>query len=59
MSKVVKTKKSCCKSRPRCKNCPVVWKRLEAAGHAERIDKRRWLRVGGKIPRSLMKLMRA
>ncbi len=59
MTKVVKTKKSCCKSRPRCKNCPVVWKRLEAVGRAERIDKRRWLLIGGKIPKALMKLMRA
>ena len=26
----IKTKKRCCKSRPRCKRCPVVCKRLEA-----------------------------
>ena len=38
----VKTKKKCCKDGPRCKRCPVVWKRLEKAGHAERISKRRY-----------------
>jgi hypothetical protein len=32
----VKTKKRCCKSRPRCKRCPVVLKRLEQQGLAER-----------------------
>jgi hypothetical protein len=32
----VKTKKCCCKSRPRCKRCPVVLKRLEQQGLAER-----------------------
>jgi hypothetical protein len=37
----------------------VVWKRLEAAGRAERVDRRHWRRLGGKIPKALMKLMRA
>ena len=32
----MKTKKRCCKSRPRCKRCPVVLKRLEKQGLAER-----------------------
>jgi hypothetical protein len=32
----VKTKKRCCTSRPRCKRCPVVLKRLEEQGLAER-----------------------
>ena len=32
--KVVKPKKKCCKSGPRCKRCPVVCKRLEKAGVA-------------------------
>jgi hypothetical protein len=36
----VVTKKRCCKSGPRCKKCPVVWKRLETAGQAEREDRR-------------------
>jgi hypothetical protein len=31
---VVKPKKRCCKSRPRCKRCPVVCKRLQHAGLA-------------------------
>ncbi len=37
---MIKTKKRCCKDRPRCKRCPVVWKRLEAAGLSEREDRR-------------------
>ncbi len=32
----VEPKKKCCKDRPRCKRCPVVLKRLERAGLAER-----------------------
>lgn len=36
----IKTKKSCCKSGPRCKRCPVVLKRLERADLAERTGKR-------------------
>ncbi|MBI5105122.1 MAG: hypothetical protein HZB46_09105 [Solirubrobacterales bacterium] len=40
MAKVrtVKAKKRCCKDKPRCKRCPVVCKRLEKAGYAERVD---------------------
>jgi hypothetical protein len=30
----VKPKKRCCKSRPRCKRCPVVCKRLQQEGLA-------------------------
>jgi hypothetical protein len=41
--KRVKTKKRCCKSRPRCKKCPVTCKRLERAGHAVRQDSRHYL----------------
>ena len=37
--KRIVTKKRCCKSGPRCKRCPVVWKRLESAGAAEREDR--------------------
>jgi hypothetical protein len=36
VSAAVKTKKRCCRDRPRCKKCPVVWKRLSNAGVAER-----------------------
>jgi hypothetical protein len=34
--KVVKPKKTCCKSGPRCKRCPAMLKRLEKRGFAER-----------------------
>ncbi len=37
--KRLKTRKRCCKSRPRCKRCPVVCKRLERQGLAERQGK--------------------
>ena len=40
--KLVKAKKRCCKSSPRCKRCPVVCKRLEKAGAAVKVDKRRY-----------------
>ena len=36
MKRLVKPKKGCCKSRPRCKRCPVVVKRLSRIGMAER-----------------------
>jgi hypothetical protein len=39
----VKAKKRCCKSGPRCKKCPVVLKRLAAAGHAERTGRRTYV----------------
>jgi hypothetical protein len=39
-STLVKPKKGCCKSDPRCKRCPVVMKRLAAQGLAERQGKR-------------------
>jgi hypothetical protein len=32
----VTAKKRCCQSRPRCKRCPVVLRRLANAGLAER-----------------------
>jgi hypothetical protein len=35
-AKLVKPKKRCCTSRPRCKRCPVVMKRLHKHGLAER-----------------------
>ena len=34
--RVVKPRKRCCKSSPRCRRCPVVLKRLEAEGLAKR-----------------------
>jgi aldehyde:ferredoxin oxidoreductase len=35
-ARVIKPKKRCCKSRPRCRRCPVVCKRLTKAGWAEK-----------------------
>ena len=43
MPKVIKPKKKCCKSRPRCKKCPVVCKRLELQDLAIRTSKRHYL----------------
>jgi hypothetical protein len=34
--KVVKPKRACCRSGPRCKRCPVALKRLAKRGLAER-----------------------
>ena len=45
LSGLVKTKKKCCKDKPRCKRCPVTCKRLEKAGKAQRLDKRRYVLV--------------
>lgn len=39
----VKTKKKCCNDGPRCKRCPVVWKRLAKAGYAQRTGKRTYV----------------
>jgi hypothetical protein len=36
MKLLVKPKKGCCKSKPRCKRCPVVTKRLVVRGLAVR-----------------------
>ncbi|MBA3301064.1 MAG: hypothetical protein H0T15_04275 [Thermoleophilaceae bacterium] len=41
--RAVRTKKRCCKSGKRCKRCPVVMKRLEKDGYAERVSKRNYL----------------
>jgi hypothetical protein len=54
---MVKTKKRCCKDRPRCKKCPVVWKRLETAGLAERED-RRLYRPGDDLRKKHLKAAR-
>ena len=43
MATRVKTKSKCCKSGPRCKRCPVVYKRLESKGLAERTGKRNYV----------------
>jgi hypothetical protein len=42
-ARLVKVKKRCCKSGPRCKRCPVVAKRLAEVGLAEKVGKRRYV----------------
>lgn len=54
----MKTKASCCKDKPRCKKCPVVWRRLETAGYADRISKREY-RVIEIAPKRAMAAARA
>jgi hypothetical protein len=39
-TKAIKPKKSCCKSGPRCKRCPVVCKRLMKQGLASKEEGR-------------------
>ena len=56
--RAVKVKKSCCKSGPRCKRCPAVYKRLERQGYAERLDKRHYV-VVIEVPKPVMKRARA
>jgi hypothetical protein len=58
VAKRIKTKKRCCKSRPRCKRCPVVCKRLEGDGYTERVDKRTWTLVVIP-PKKVLKAARA
>jgi uncharacterized C2H2 Zn-finger protein len=54
----IKVKKKCCESGPRCKRCPAVYKRLEAAGYAERVDKRHYVLID-VVPKRAMKRARA
>ena len=58
MAKLVKTKKRCCKSGPRCKRCPVVCKRLEKRGLAERLELRLYI-VSGDVTKKQLKAARA
>jgi hypothetical protein len=58
VAKLVKTKKRCCKSGPRCKRCPVVCKRLEKRGLAERLELRLYL-VSGEVTKKQLKVARA
>ncbi|MDX8152498.1 hypothetical protein SK069_12905 [Patulibacter brassicae] len=57
MGSTVITKKKCCKSDPRCKKCPVVWKRLERADLAERLSRREYA-PAEKIPKKAFKAAR-
>jgi len=43
LERLVRTKKKCCKSGPRCKRCPVAMKKLERRGLATRTGKRSYL----------------
>jgi hypothetical protein len=54
---VVKCKRKCRKSRPRCKRCPVVWKRLARHGYAERESKLRYV-VIDVVPKRAVKSAR-
>ena len=55
--KEIKPKKACCKSGPRCSRCPVVLRRLEAQGLAER-SKKRYV-VIAKVKKKQLKAARA
>jgi hypothetical protein len=57
-ARLVKTKKRCCKSRPRCKKCPVVCRRLESQGLAEHVGLRVYM-VSGKVKKKQLKAARA
>ncbi|MGX6448157.1 hypothetical protein ACVU7I_08850 [Patulibacter sp. S7RM1-6] len=57
MADTVTVKKKCCKSGPRCKKCPVVWKRLETQGLAERRSKREYV-PAEEIPKKALKAAR-
>jgi len=57
-TRLVKAKRKCCKSNPRCKSCPVVLDRLEKAGFAQRVGKHRY-EVARKLkPKALMRARR-
>jgi hypothetical protein len=54
---MVKAKRGCCSSKPRCKRCPVVLRRLEAEGYALRVTKRRF-EVEAKVPKKVLRRAR-
>ncbi|HEY8467267.1 MAG TPA: hypothetical protein VIL04_10730 [Solirubrobacterales bacterium] len=41
--RLVKAKKKCCKSSPRCKRCAAALRKLERRGLATRVGKRRYV----------------
>ena len=53
----VRCKRKCCKSRPRCKRCPVVWKRLAKQDLAQRESKLRYVVID--VTKPAMKSARA
>jgi len=52
-----KPKKKCCKSKPRCKRCPVVLKRLATTGFAERREDGRYVMID-LVPKKVLKQAR-
>jgi hypothetical protein len=58
LPKLIKTKKRCCQSGPRCKRCPVVCKRLEKQGVAERVELRVY-RITGNVKKKQLAAARA
>ncbi len=56
--KVVKPKKGCCKSDPRCKRCPVVLKRLSKQDLATKRDDGRFA-VSKDLKKKQLKAARA
>ena len=57
MDGLVKPKKTCCKDAPRCKRCPVVLKKLERQGFAEKEDRK--YRFVKDVPKKSLKAARA
>jgi hypothetical protein len=55
---VVKPKKRCCKSRPRCKRCPVVCKRLAKQDLAVKRDDGRYV-LAKELRKKQLKAARA
>ena len=55
---VRKPKAKCCKDKPRCKRCPVVLKKLEKAGYAEKRSDGRYIIVE-LVPKKTLKAARA
>jgi hypothetical protein len=53
-SKPLKPKKKCCKSKPRCKRCPVVLKRLSQTGFAERREDGKYVMID-LVPKRALK----
>ena len=53
----VRCKRKCCKSGPRCKRCPVVWKKLAGQGYAHRTGKRDYV-VIDVVPKRAVKSAR-
>ena len=56
--RVIKPKKRCCKSNPRCKRCPVVCKRLAKEGWAEKRSDGRY-ELSAKLRKKAYKAARA